>query len=64
MVVLSLLPWMMMVGLSSVVMWTFMGGLLGEYVLVGIVINVGTVFLGLFWRETNPEELTNRMHNA
>jgi hypothetical protein len=50
MVVLIVLPWMMMAVLSSIVIWTFLGGLLGEYVLIGIVINIGTVFFSLNWR--------------
>ena len=51
MVVLIVLPWMMMAVLSSIVIWTFLGGLLGEYVLVGIVINIGTVLFSLQWRK-------------
>ena len=51
MVILSVLPWMMMAVLSSIVIWTFLGGLLGEYVLVGNVINIGTVLFSLKWRK-------------
>ena len=51
MVLLIVLPWMMMAVLSSIVIWTFLGGLVGEYVLVGIVLNIVTVLISLKWRK-------------
>ena len=68
MVMLTVLPWMMMAVLSSIIMWTFMGGLLGEYVLIGIFINMGVVFTCLkirhYYKRVASETLKDELEDG
>ena len=60
MVALTVLPYMMVVVLNSIILWTFIGGLLGEYVLVGIGINISVVYFCLEWRRKHSNTSTTQ----
>ena len=63
MVAFTVLPFMMIVVLNSIILWTFIGGLLGEYVLIGICINVVVVYSCLEWRRKHTNTSTVQDQN-